>query len=123
MAQCTGREILTELVGQLGFDDIHDEVLAETDVTTVLMPYASALFARRVAGDRPAVVPAGSHNFAFLGQFTELSEDTVFTVEYSVHGAMLAIYTLLGVDRPIPPIYHGLLDPKAALSATRTLLG
>jgi oleate hydratase len=27
------------------------------------------------------------------------------------------VYRLLGVDRPIPPIYHGLLDPKAGVKA------
>jgi oleate hydratase len=47
MSQATGREILTEMVRQLGFDDILDEVLATTDITTVMMPYASALFACR----------------------------------------------------------------------------
>ena len=68
-------------------------------------------------------MPDRSRNFAFLGQFTELPEDIVFTVEYSIHGAMHAIYTLLDVDRPIPPIYHGIFDPTAALSATKTLIG
>lgn len=122
MSEATGEEILTELVRHLGFDDILDEVLATTDVTSVMLPYASALFACRAPGDRPKVVPDRSRNFAFLGQFTELPEDIVFTVEYSVHGAMHAIYTLLGVDRKIPPIYHGILDPAAAFSATKTLL-
>jgi oleate hydratase len=122
MSQSTGREILTEMVRQLGFDDILDEVLATTEVTTAMMPYASALFACRKPGDRPKVVPDGSRNFGFLGQFTELPEDIVFTVEYSIHGAMHAIYTLLGVDHKIPPIYHGIFDPQAALSSTRTLL-
>lgn len=123
MSQATGREILTEMIRQLGFDDILDEVLATTDITTVMMPYASALFACRKPGDRPKVVPDRSRNFGFLGQFTELPEDIVFTVEYSIHGAMHAIYTLLGVDRKIPPIYHGVFDPAAALSATKTLVG
>jgi len=117
MSRATGTEILTELVHQLGFEEILDEVLATTDVTTVMMPYASALFSRRVPGDRPKVVPDGAQNFAFLGQFTELLEDVVFTVEYSVHGAMHAVYTLLEVDRPIPPIYHGLVDPKVGIKA------
>jgi oleate hydratase len=119
MSACTGREILTELVHQLGFDDQLDEVLATTDVTTVMIPYASALFARRLPGDRPKVVPEGAENFAFLGQFTELPGDVVFTVEYSVHGAMEAVYSLLGVERAIPPIYQGLRDPKIALKALR----
>ncbi|HEY8720689.1 oleate hydratase [Pengzhenrongella sp.] len=120
MSQSTGTEILTELVHQLGFEDILDEVLATTDVTTVMMPYASALFSRRVPEDRPKVIPDGSENFAFLGQFTEMPEDTVFTVEYSVHGAMLAVYTFFGVERPIPPIFHGLHDKTASRGALQS---
>ncbi len=114
MAQCTGREILTELIGQLGFDDMLDQALATTDVTTVMMPYASAEFSRRIPEDRPLVIPQGARNFAFLGQFVELPEDVVFTVEYSVHCAMHAVYALFGVEKAIPPIYHGLTDPKVA---------
>ena len=119
MSQATGTEILTELIHQLGFEDILDEVLATTDVTTSMMPYASALFARRVPGDRPKVIPDGAQNFAFLGQFTELPGDVVFTVEYSIHGAMHAVYELLGVDREIPPIFRGLRDPKVLVKALR----
>jgi myosin-crossreactive antigen len=33
-------------------------------------------------------VPAGSTNIAFLGQFVEIADDVVFTVEYSFRGAM-----------------------------------
>ena len=115
MSEATGTEVLTELMYQFGFEDILEEVLATTDVTTSMMPYASALFARRVPGDRPQVIPDGAQNFAFLGQFTELPGDVVFTVEYSIHGAMQAVYELLGVDRPIPPIYQGLRDPKVVI--------
>ncbi len=119
MAKSTGREILTELIGQLGFDDVRDAVLAKTNVTSVMMPYASALFSRRIPADRPLVIPKGSANFAFLGQFVELPEDTVFTVEYSVHCAMHAVYHLYSVDKQIPPIYHGLTDPKVGLKALK----
>ena len=58
--------------------------------------------------DRPLVIPENAVNFAFLGQFVELLEDdVVFTVEYSVRCAMIAIYQLLGVEREIPEIYNG----------------
>ena len=80
-----------------------------------MMPYASAVFSRRVPEDRPRVLPDRAGNFAFLGQSTDLPEDVVFTVEYSVHGAMRAVYG--GVAKEIPPIYHGLLDPKVGLKA------
>ncbi|KAK0334865.1 hypothetical protein LTR94_015162 [Friedmanniomyces endolithicus] len=121
MSEATGQEILTELIKQLGFDDILDHVLATTDVTTAMMPYASALFACRKLGDRPQVIPQGSQNFAFLGQFVEIEDDVVFTVEYSVRGAMLAIYEFFGVEREIPEIYNGLLDPKVGLKALETV--
>ncbi|RVW04319.1 oleate hydratase [Rhodococcus xishaensis] len=117
MSEATGKEILTELIHQYGFEDLLDEVLATTDVTTVMMPYASALLSRRVPEDRPKVIPDGAENFAFLGQFTNLPEDVAFTIEYSVRGAMLAVYTLFDVTAPIPPIYHGLLDPKVGVKA------
>jgi len=115
MSQATGEDILTELLHQLGFGDILDEVLDTTAVTTVMMPYASALFSRRIPNDRPRVLPGGSENFAFLGQFTDLPEDIVFTVEYSVHAAMHAVYNLWGVPKKMPPIYHGLLDPRVGV--------
>ncbi|MFJ6012391.1 oleate hydratase [Streptomyces sp. NPDC092952] len=121
MDDCTGAEILDELLGHLGFDDIADEVRATTRVTTVQMPYIDAQFQRRVVADRPLVVPDGAENFAFLGQFVEIPEDVVFTVEYSVRGAMNAVYHHFGLDQGrIPSIYHGLADPKTAWSALKT---
>jgi oleate hydratase len=39
----------------------------------------------------------------------------VYTVEYSVHCAMHAVYELFGVDKTVPPIYHGLADPKVGM--------
>jgi oleate hydratase len=85
-----------------------------------MLPYASAMFARRIAEDRPLVLPEGARNFAFLGQWVEMPEDVVYTVEYSVHCAMHAVYRLFGVEKPIPPIYRGLAEPKVALGALRS---
>ncbi|MFE0459031.1 oleate hydratase [Kitasatospora sp. NPDC058965] len=120
MADCTGQEILTELLGQLGFDDIADEVRATTTVTTVMMPYITSQFAPRTVHDRPRVIPHGARNFAFLGQYVEIPEDVVFTVEYSVRGAMHAVYRLLGLDLPVPPVHHALTEPATVLRALRT---
>ncbi|MGN6105333.1 MAG: oleate hydratase [Kofleriaceae bacterium] len=120
--QATGRDILDELIGHLGFDDIADEIRAFTSVTHVEMPYIDAQFQRRDLKDRPLVVPEGAQNFAFVGQFVEIPEDVVFTVEYSVHGGMIAAYTLFDVDRKIPPIYHGLVHPRVAYAALRTAM-
>jgi len=62
------------------------------------------MFMPRAIGDRPLPVPRGSRNLAFVSQFVEIADDVVFTVEYSVRAAQIAVYQLLGVDRGIPPI-------------------
>jgi len=37
-----------------------------------------------------ATVPEGSTNLAFIGQFAEVSDDVVFTLQYSVRTAWAA---------------------------------
>lgn len=122
MAQASGQEILTELMHQLGFEDILDEVRRTTTVIPVMMPYITSEFQRRDVADRPLVIPDGARNFALLGQYVEIPEDVVFTVEYSVRGAMHGVYGLLGLTNEIPPIYHGIADPKVALAGLKTLM-
>jgi oleate hydratase len=48
--------------------------------------------------------PGGSKNLAFISQFVEIPDDVVFTVEYSVRAAQMAVYELLGIDREVPPV-------------------
>jgi hypothetical protein len=38
----------------------------------------------RAHRDRPQVVPEGSTDLVFIGQYAEVPDDVVFTVEYSV---------------------------------------
>ncbi|HZR34653.1 MAG TPA: oleate hydratase [Nevskia sp.] len=121
MAQCSGQEILTELVHQLGFEDILEEVRRTTTVIPVMMPYITSEFQCRAEGDRPAVIPPGAENFAFLGQYVEIPQDVVFTVEYSVRTAMHAVYGLLGIEKEIPAIFHGISDPRTVLAGLKTL--
>lgn len=63
------------------------------------------------------MIPAGSKNLAFVGQFCELPEDVVFTVEYSVRSAQTAVYRLLGLKREPPPVYNGRFDPRVLFKA------
>ena len=79
------------------------------------MPYITSQFAPRGEADRPQVIPDGARNFAFLGQYVEIPEDVVFTVEYSVRSAMHAVYGLFDVERRIPGIYHASTHPGVAL--------
>jgi oleate hydratase len=122
MSQATGQEILTEVVGQLGFSADLEEIRRTTTVIPVMMPYIISQCQPRRAGDRPLTVPRGAENFAFLGQYTEVPVDAVFTVEYSVRGAMHAVYQLLGVGKEIPGIYRALADPRAVFRTLKTAL-
>jgi oleate hydratase len=86
-----------------------------------MMPYVTSQFLVRKAGDRPDVVPRGSTNLAFLGQFAELPDDVVFTVEYSVRSAQIAVYSLLKLDKKPSPLYKGQHDPRVLFAALETL--
>ena len=72
----------------------------------------------RAAGDRPDVIPDGSVNAAFLGQFAETPRDTIFTTEYSVRTAMEAVYGLCGVDRGVPEVWGSVYDVRELLDST-----
>ncbi len=68
------------------------------------MPYITSVFIPRMRSDRPLPVPRGSNNFAFISQFVEIPDGVVFTVEYSVRAAQMAVYQLLGIDRKVPAV-------------------
>ena len=70
--------------------------------------------------DRPNVVPEGSTNFAMISQFVEIPDDMVFTEEYSVRAARIAVYTLMDVDKTICPVTPYVKDPKVLLKAVQT---
>jgi oleate hydratase len=102
MSQCNGEEILRELAGHLNFD--FADAFGQGNCLPCKMPYITSMFMPRAVGDRPAPVPKGSKNLAFVSQFVEIPEDVVFTVEYSVRVAQMAVYELCGIDKPIPPV-------------------
>jgi oleate hydratase len=121
MSACTGREIMTEVMGHLGMGAEGPEILLNTICIPCMMPFITSQFLCRRKGDRPRIVPNGYTNLAFTGQFCEIPDDVVFTVEYSIRSAQLAVYALLGVEREPPPVYKGQYDPRVLYKAFRTL--
>lgn len=101
MSECNGEEILRELCGHLRFDL---DTVESANCIPCRMPYITSMFMPRLRVDRPLPVPAGSKNLAFVSQFVEIADDVVFTVEYSVRAAQMAVYELLGIERQVPPI-------------------
>ena len=117
--ECTGAELCAEWLYHLGVPDDRIDDLAANAASTVPcnMPYITSYFMPRAAGDRPLVVPERSRNLAFIGNFAETEQDTVFTTEYSVRTAMEAVYTLLDVDRAVPEVFASSFDVRVLLSA------
>jgi len=121
MAACTGWEIMTEIMGHLRIEEHSRKILETSTCIPCMMPFITSQFLCRSKGDRPQVVPPASKNLAFIGQFCELPEDVVFTVEYSIRSAQTAVYSLLGLDRTPPPVYKGQDNLRVLLQAVEML--
>ena len=121
IVESSGEEITQELLYHLGVPESKIKQLSnQNNVNTVpvFMPFITSYFMPRVAGDRPDIVPKGSVNLAFIGNFAESpSNDTVFTTEYSVRTAMESVYTLLEVERAVPEVYGSIYDIRELLKA------
>ncbi|HBM45961.1 MAG: 67 kDa myosin-cross-reactive antigen family protein [Parcubacteria group bacterium GW2011_GWF2_38_76] len=121
MSECTGEELVMEVCCLLGFDNELSEILEHSDCVPCMMPYITSQFMPRNKGDRPLVIPEKTENFTFLGQYCEIQDEVVFTVEQSVRSAMIAVYGLLGINKEIPTIYKGVYDPEVIMNFMKTV--
>ena len=117
MSACTGREIMTEIIGHLRLQEHGDKILDACTCIPCMMPFITSQFLPRSMGDRAMVRPDGSKNLAFVGQYCEIPDDVVFTVEYSIRSAQMAVYSLLNLNKEIPAVYKGQFNPRVLLEA------
>jgi oleate hydratase len=122
MGECTGREILTELLGHLQFET-SEEILKSSICIPCNMPYVNNIWLPRRRGDRPPVVPESVTNLGLMGQYVEIERDIAFTFEYSTRTAWEAINRLLKRGKAPPRVYQGQFDPKGVWAAIKVLLG
>ncbi len=117
--ECSGEEIAQELMYHIGVPEVDLVRMAKESCTVVpcYMPYITSYFMLRKQGDRPLVVPDGSANLAFIGNFAETERDTVFTTEYSVRTAMEAVYQLLDIERGVPETFASAYDLRVIANA------
>lgn len=123
MSECNGQEVLEELWYHLKIQDLMNPVVdaGKVNCIPVAMPFVDSLFMPRTIGDRPEVLPEGSTNFSFLGQFAEVPTDCVFTVEYSVRCAQIAVYGLFETGRKVLPIYDSIHKPEVLIKAMKAI--
>ncbi|WP_396136395.1 oleate hydratase [Clostridium sp. SHJSY1] len=122
MKECTGEEILLEVMHHLHLESEISEI-KETIVNVIpcMMPYIGAQFQPHRISDRPKIVPEGSTNFALISQFVEIPEDMVFTEEYSIRAARIAIYTLFNIkEKEICKVTSYKNSPKVLKNALMT---
>lgn len=118
---CSGAEILEEILRQLSFDAVVDTILSTSQCIPCRVPYADSVWLPRKRTDRPGVVPEGSTNFGFLGQYTEVPKDVVFVMEYSIRSAREAVAILRNTQNPPPPVYQGQHSPRTMYEALKAL--
>ena len=121
MTECTGAEILEEVVRQFKFDRL-PAIMESSICIPCHMPFVNNIWLPRRQGDRPKVVPEGSTNLGLIGQYVEVPRDIAFTIEYSARTAWEAIHTLTKRGPAPPPVYQAEYDPKALLNALTVLL-
>ena len=63
----------------------------------------------------------GWRNLGFVGQFVELPDDVVCTVEYSVRSAQEAVSRPLDLKTAPTPVYRGQFNPRVLLDAFTAL--
>lgn len=123
MADCTGEEILEEVVRQLRFDKHLAAIKTSSVCVPCDMPYVNNIWMPRRAGDRPPVVPDGATNLGLIGQYVEVERDVTFTIEYSARTAWEAVRILTRRGPKPPSVYQGQVDPRALWGALKVLFG
>lgn len=120
MIECTGQEILIELLRLLNFPEHH--ILENAITIPCMMPYLTSQYLTRAHDDRPRVIPEGSINLALLGQFVEIPNDAAFTMEYSVRAAQMAVYEMMGLHKSAKSVYKGDRNLMALARALKVLV-
>jgi oleate hydratase len=122
MDQCTGAEILEEVLRQLRFDKQLDAIMASSICVPCYMPYVNNVWLPWSRGDMPPPVPEGATNLGLIGQYVDMPREIAFTIECSVRSAWQAIHVLLKRGPAPPPVYQGQYDPKALFDALKVFV-
>ncbi|KAE8404993.1 67 kDa myosin-cross-reactive antigen family protein [Aspergillus pseudonomiae] len=96
MLACSGEEIMTEILQHLQFPV--DGILKNSITIPSVVPRMTATLLPRADGDRPQVIPEGMENLALIGQFVDIPDEVVVSMDYGVRGAQMAVRRLMGLD-------------------------
>ncbi len=72
MDQCSGAEILEEVLRHLRFDEQLDAIMASSICVPCYMPYVNNVWLPWSRGDMPPPVPEGATNLGLIGQYVDM---------------------------------------------------
>lgn len=98
MTECSGAEILYELVSCFNLDEVWDDI-CETVVNVIPCHRRYGTSYLSPVNSKLEIIPTGIKNFAVSGDFAESDNDTVFSEEYIVSTARTASYKLMKTNR------------------------
>lgn len=101
MLQCSGADIMTELLGHLKLGD--GSAMPRTITIPRAMPRMSAILLTRAPRDRPQIVPQSFSNLGLIGQFVELPQYTSVDISYGIRTAKIAVSRLMGLQIQVEP--------------------
>ncbi len=94
MTDCSGAEILYELVSCFNLEEAWDNI-RETVVNVIPCHRKYDKSITSPVQSKLEIIPTGIENFAISGDFAESDNDTVFSEEYAVTTARVATYKLM----------------------------
>ena len=68
-------------------------------------------------------IPEGCTNLAFIGQYVEIDDDVVFTIETSVRTPLEAVYMLTGLNKDIIEVNPSRYDIRYLVENFKKLSG
>lgn len=100
MVNCSGQEIMTEILCHLRFpiqEHEGEEIIRDSITIPCFFPRMTATLLPRGVSDRPQIIPENMTNLALIGHFVDIPDEVVGTAGYGVKAAQMAVQRLMGL--------------------------
>ena len=117
MSECTGEELMIELLGHLRFDERKDLILKTSNCIPCMMPFITSQFMPRVMGDRPLVrraeTPEAEPNSILRCSSSAFNSSRKSAIFVLIVSEYVSINFLIGILAPVYPMPNGFVSYTA----------
>jgi len=99
MINRSGEEIIIELLHHLQFP--LEAITCNATTIPCILPRMTSMLLPRAASDRPQTIPEAMTNLGLIGQFVEIPNEVVCSMDYGVKAAQMAVRQLMGLHEPV----------------------